>query len=1012
MHQMQFYNANPIGQIVQRRDRNMDSNFDQYETLPEGLYSDADMEAHVLNNQYNTVEYRDDSHPAFAGFSNISPNTYNKMRSFVNAGNQSSFVSNPQTQIAGVHDYNEMIEQHHPRKYQRYRPNERDNMKQFDESELDEREAQMYSSMSQADLKNHIMENTNFEDHDQKDETQYFIDQIYQKLGKISRQYYDLVNKVKKTDYIRGYDTSVSYSKMKELENIETRFGRTSNASARTNSSLLKLVKTATKEIDDMHKQEYSEYPIENFVKFVKKQFTEVFLKNKTQLEEMNHTPISENPFQGIKDEDELESIKGKLNFQEAMDDLDKNYQYLKEKSFKAIEDLSQKHSQIMNNLEELKTTVSSINVFDGPQINSNRVISRDLSKLKDTENKFMNNVIEDVKGNVEYTYDIVCFMTENSSYDFDLLKEVVQEMHELLEAKINKIPGIISSGNLKADKKKERGSLYDLYAADPERSEKSETSRLDTNTEAEIRRDFHRLSSRVEEWKKYHKELFDSIHNNQKLQSRISRSNNSGTDSINILKDKLKESNRNLKNLINDQYHLHYNKSRKVKSNREVVQNVRAPSNSSGIVSQEPTTQSINIQPDQELIARIDSLTKEVEELRSAKSDAEKLNFQNSNLSQEKKNLQDQYDKIKENLNRAKNDLLIKNDEIDELNRNNDRLSSKVIQLKSDYNNLDQANRNDKESIHDLYRQAKINCENQIFKIEQDYETQCNRLRSRIDSKEKKLLELEDKLSVFQNKVLTSLQRESQTTLSQKLSEIHQLNSRNMDLKTTIEKLTNDKEIAENKLKRSQSIVKSLKDNIKVVEDEREDIRKAAEEQTTIANSLYEGRLNEKDGEIEALTNKLNKKESEISDQKDHVVELDAKLCDFESKIKEIYSLVKTYRKQIEQDTGRTNPTVKLIADELSTLIPKDDEEIELSDKASQIRELSRENNKLENQIEQLQWDIENEAKQTQRVQQQLERLQKELEATVLNKDAEMQAKDEQIRQANVQVKGKDELL
>ena len=116
---MQFYNTNPAGHIVQRRDRNIDSNIDQYEATPEGYYSDADMEAHLLRNQYNTADYREEIHPALvSGYPNFSPNTHSKVRSFVGAGNQSSFVSNHPEQMAGVQGYHEIPEQHHPRKYQ------------------------------------------------------------------------------------------------------------------------------------------------------------------------------------------------------------------------------------------------------------------------------------------------------------------------------------------------------------------------------------------------------------------------------------------------------------------------------------------------------------------------------------------------------------------------------------------------------------------------------------------------------------------------------------------------------------------------------------------------------------------------------------------------------------------------------------------------------------------------------------------------------------------------------
>ena len=34
---MQFYEANPAGHIAQRRDRNIDPNFDQYEVTPDSI---------------------------------------------------------------------------------------------------------------------------------------------------------------------------------------------------------------------------------------------------------------------------------------------------------------------------------------------------------------------------------------------------------------------------------------------------------------------------------------------------------------------------------------------------------------------------------------------------------------------------------------------------------------------------------------------------------------------------------------------------------------------------------------------------------------------------------------------------------------------------------------------------------------------------------------------------------------------------------------------------------------
>ena len=107
------------------------------------------------------------------------------------------------------------------RKYLLHSANSKYSRQQY--TEFDEREAQLFSSMSQAELKDHVIQNLNSDEYDQKDEAEIIIEQLHKKIGKLSKQYLTLVKEVKKSDYIRGFNTSVSYAQLKELESIRDR---------------------------------------------------------------------------------------------------------------------------------------------------------------------------------------------------------------------------------------------------------------------------------------------------------------------------------------------------------------------------------------------------------------------------------------------------------------------------------------------------------------------------------------------------------------------------------------------------------------------------------------------------------------------------------------------------------------------------------------------------------------------------------------------------------------------
>lgn len=593
-------------------------------------------------------------------------------------------------------------------------------------------------------------------------------------------------------------------------------------------------------------------------------------------------------------------------------------------------------------------------------------------------------------------------------------MKEAITEYNELLESKIKKLPSIISTANLRTDKKQERGNLYDIYVADPERSEKSETSRNDTGAETELKKDIHKLSTQLGEWRKNHKVLYDVVHENIKLQTKLYKTQNAGgVDSVSILKSSYKESNKKLKDLMNSQYSLHYNKSRKPRSNRDTIEKVQTMTVSSENRSTGMMPTSTSVDNNNDLVSRINILRREIEDLRDAKSTAERVNSQNSSLKADNQKLQEEYDAIKEKLHKLRNEISKKDDEITELIQNNDKLTDKVLKLKANYSNLEQY-KDGQDANNDLLKNAKQVCKNQISSVEANFESELHRLRTQIDAKDKKFIELEDRLNTFKSRILTQVQQESQNKLSQKVSEIQQLTSKNKELKGTIEELTNEKEIAENKLKRNLSIVKDLKQelkqNLQQAEDEKEKLLKTADEQTTIANSLYEDRLNDKNTEINDLSSKLMKKDSEIGVLKEKAFELDSKLGMIENKLKEIHSLAETFKEEIESDTGRTNPTVKIIVDELECLLPGTNAPLQLSDKAVQIRELLKEKDKLEDQIDQLKWDIDKEIKRAQKAEQDYARLQKDSESALAKANSEILSKTTEIHALQDQIRDKDE--
>lgn len=167
-----FYNPH-AGQIIQKREHNQD----HYEGGRDGYYSDPDMEAqYVYPNMGQNVDYH--AQMQNMNYFGASPNIYarpGKQR------NQSPYIVTHQMQFGGLRDYQEQHEQNRQARQTRYsRHADREITRQYEEnSDFDEKEAHMFSSMSQAELKDQIIQNVNYEDYEQKSESEILIDQLY-----------------------------------------------------------------------------------------------------------------------------------------------------------------------------------------------------------------------------------------------------------------------------------------------------------------------------------------------------------------------------------------------------------------------------------------------------------------------------------------------------------------------------------------------------------------------------------------------------------------------------------------------------------------------------------------------------------------------------------------------------------------------------------------------------------------------------------------------------------------
>jgi gas vesicle protein len=268
-----------------------------------------------------------------------------------------------------------------------------------------------------------------------------------------------------------------------------------------------------------------------------------------------------------------------KADFENIMQDLSKNVDWVKEKCFKSISNIEDKYENILSDLQELQKRVSSYDVVDIGQMMSpgrvNTVLrpnSQNPSQRIEQENKICVNVIEEMIGLVWYTHNSVSNLMETSYTEIEQLKSGIIEYNDLVENKIKQLPIVLSTSKLKSSSKENKsGNLYDLLVADSANIDKQEY----TNQEV---RD---LSKQVKKWKCSYNNLFEVVKNNFRLMQKLAKIKESGPESVSTLKNLYQESNQQIMDILVDKGKILSSKKPKNGQRKDKIRNMSVDNSS-----------------------------------------------------------------------------------------------------------------------------------------------------------------------------------------------------------------------------------------------------------------------------------------------------------------------------------------------------------------------------------------------------------------------------------------------
>ncbi|CAI2380107.1 unnamed protein product [Moneuplotes crassus] len=887
-------------QAMYKRDMNFNPNQDQYDQNSDRYYDDPDQEAQYIYEQTPHMHPRERRYNQARVYNQASPNMHNPHSMDQQMMNQ-QYRTNP--------DFPHQQESH-SRSRKLYTMN-RGGSKYVhtpEYNDIDEQEAQLFTSLSQAELKDHVIQNINSDDYDQQDQSEMIIQQLHKKLGKLSRQYLKLIGVIKKSDYIRGSNTTVSYAQLKELENIGDRLDSNSQADTSRDNDIFKAIGDTIKEIEDHLNHHGNSYSCNDIIKYIKQKLNEVYISESVNKSHFHRGPSSEN----YKDSEDFDGIKGRLDFENAIKDLTKNYEWLKKKSIKSLSGIEEKYSQIQIDIDELDKTMVNYS-------SQSRTASRD-------EMSDLPALLQDACDLVTHTNESVNVHLENSLNEVGYLREAIDQYHDIIEEK-----------------------MRELYKPDLK-------IQGDRPTDIKLHEELMKVKSDAKTSERHHKKLFNEVEQNMKLLQKL-MSPNTGPDSKAEIKELYSKSNRDLKDLIKKQQKLFKKKSHAKSSNKNSMS--RLLRSSSKEIRAQKKIVSQSSAPNEGLLQEISTLKSQLTNLKLENEIKDSKIQDSENLKTRISLLKSEYEETKKSNFDLETEVENKTSQISSLERENLKMTNRIKNLQSELQDLENILTQNKDTefesvreMRNIISQAKRSCKEQILSQEKELGDKFDHLNSLLSTKNTKIMSLESIITDLRMNQLPKLKISDQS-LHLKDSEINRLKADVNRTTEALEKLKIDKTSLEGKLHKAQR-------RIQEILGEKEDAQRQAEDKENLTNSLYEERLRDKDKEIHAKNKQVTQKESEIIQLKEEAIALEDRINNIEAKVNSAHSLVETYGDQIARKNGKPNPTIQLILETIEEVSKeKASSNNSENQRLIQMQELLREKEVLSEKISKLESDL-----------------------------------------------------
>ena len=277
-------------------------------------------------------------------------------------------------------------------------------------------------------------------------------------------------------------------------------------------------------------------------------------------------------------------------------------------------------------------------------------------------------------------------------------------------------------------------------------------------------------------------------------------------------------------------------------------------------------------------------TLDKAEQDLLSKDDEIEELSIKFKTLEKEKEQITVSNVELKEDMLKDKNT-------IDKLQTDLNRASDKEVELELKIRNLEDINSRDTENIN-LLKQAKILLQNEKLALENDIQEKtniCSDLTSKMETKETRIKQLEEGLSGTETKV-NEMQKAIEDALGKELNLLSDIEEKNKTIfaieeeksnivisfesqQTILERLTTEKELAEKESRKNKGELQILEEKIcqlqSDIEKERNDIKEEIGELRTAREILLSQVIdlkNEKDRMTSSYETEIEKNKLELS--------------------------------------------------------------------------------------------------------------------------------------------------